>query len=426
MKRADLRNHLMPKLFIRLLSPALPTEEGFDVHGAWMIQESDGRIRARGETDFRGLSDLIDPRSDWIRDPANIIVTVPSEQVLSLTCQVPGRSIGHIRRALPFVVEEYVTTDIESMHLAYGLLKRGAPSRVDVVERRLLQGWLECLAALAIHPGYLFSEAELLPVAEGEASLLIDGDRVLIRTRQQAATLDRDNLLLAASALDVQRVVVVYGSLNEMERVQLTASGDLEVRVADGPIAETTLEYISANWRAADAINLLQGEFRPTQALSPLWERWRPAAAVAAIWFGVALLAMTTQALYAAYRTDDLKAQSERLYRDIFPEERRVTNVRRQLQAKLGERTEDGSAALLPLVGALSGSVDPGTRVQSFSYTGERGEMAVDLVTGGFDALDQIKERLTGQGVNVEITSAEQTDQGVRARVRLRSVGAEA
>jgi general secretion pathway protein L len=414
----------MPKLFIRLLSPALATEEGFSVRSAWMIQESDGRIRARGETDFRGLSDLIDPRSDWVRDPANIVVTIPSEHVLSLTCQVPGRSIGHIRRALPFVVEEYVTTDIESMHLACGLLRRGAPSRVDVIERDVLQAWLECLAALGIHPGYLFSEAELLPVAEGEASLLVDGDRVLIRTRDQAAALDRENLLLAATALDVQRLLVVYGSLTDMERAQLAASGELEIRTADGPMVETALEYVSANWRGADAINLLQGEFRPVQAVNPLWERWRPAAAVAGIWLGVALVAMTTQALYAGYKTEDLKAQSERLYRDIFPEERRVGNVRRQLQAKLGERTDDGSIGLLGLIGALSNSTDPSTQVQSFSYNGERSEMAVDLVTGGFDALDQIKERLAGQGVNVEITSAEQTDQGVRARVRLREAGA--
>jgi general secretion pathway protein L len=187
---------------------------------------------------------------------------------------------------------------------------------------------------------------------------------------------------------------------------------------------ETALEYVSANWRGADAINLLQGEFRPAHAVNPLWERWRPAAAVAGIWLGVALMAMTTQALYAGYKADDLKAQSERLYRDIFPEERRVGNVRRQLQAKLGERTDDGSIGLLGLIGALSNSTDPSTQVQSFSYNGERSEMAVDLVTGGFDALDQIKERLAGQGVNVEITSAEQTDQGVRARVRLREPGA--
>jgi general secretion pathway protein L len=413
----------MPKLFIRLLSPAVATDEGFRVQSAWMIQESDGRIRARGETDFRGLSELIDPGTDWVRDPANIVVTIPSENVLSLTCEVPGRSIGQIRRALPFVVEEFVTTDIESMHLACGALRRGATARVDVVERPLLGGWLECLAALGVQPGYMFSEAELLPVAEREASLLVDGDRVLIRTIDQAAALDRDNLLLAVSALDIDRLRVVFGALNDIERAQLAAPGDLEV-ISESSSPDTPLEFVASHWRGADAINLLQGEYRPSQTINPLWARWRPAAAIAAVWVGVALVAMIVQAVYAGYRTADLKAESEQIYRDIFPEERRVTNVRRQLQAKLGERPDDGSVGLLGLVGALSSVTDPRTRIQSLNYTGERSELAVDLVTGGFEGLDQVKEQLAGQGVTVEITSAEQTDQGVRARVRLRGAGA--
>jgi general secretion pathway protein L len=414
----------MPKLYIRLLSPAVATDEGFTVQSAWMIQNNDGSIRARGETDFRGLSELIDPGTDWIQDPGNIVVTIPSETVLSLTCEVPGRSIGQIRRALPFVVEEFVTTEIESMHLACGPLRRGAPARVDVVERSLLQGWLDCLAALEIRPGYMFSEAELLPVAPNEASLLIDDDRVLIRTVDQAAAIDRENLILAVSTLNIERLKVVFGSLTDIERAHLTAAGELEVLSADGPRTASTLEYVAANWRGADAINLLQGSFRPKQAINPLWERWRPAAAIAAVWIGVALLAMTTQALYAGYRAADLRAQSEQIYRDIFPEERRVANVRRQLQAKLGERPDDGSIGLLGLVGALASVTGPSTRIQSMNYASERSELAVDLVTGGFEALDQVKENLAGQGVNVEISSAEQTDQGVRARVRLRGVGA--
>jgi general secretion pathway protein L len=413
----------MPKLFIRLLSPAVASDEGFRVQSAWMIQETDGRIRARGETDFRGLSDLIDPGAEWVRDPANIVVTIPSESVLSLTCEVPGRSVGQMRRALPFVVEEFVTTEIESMHLACGLLRRGAAARVDVVERTLLGSWLECLAALGIQPGYMFSEAELLPTADREASLLVDGDRVLIRTVDQAAALDRENLILAAGALDIDRLRVVYGALNDIERAQLATSDELEI-IAEPSGAETALEYIAAHWRGADAINLLQGEYRPRQTVNPMWERWRPAAAIGAIWIGVALLAMATQAIYAGYRTSELKAQSEQIYRDIFPEERRVANVRRQLQAKLGERPDDGSVGLLALVGALSTATDPRARIQSLNYTGERGELAVDLIINGFDGLDQVKERLAGQGINVEITSAEQTDQGVRARVRLRGTGA--
>ncbi|MEQ8783470.1 MAG: type II secretion system protein GspL [Roseibium album] len=412
----------MPKLFIRLLSPAVATDEGYRVSSAWMIQEDDGRTRAHGETDFRGLSELIDPGTDWIQNPANIVVTVPGEQVLTLSCDVPGRSVGQMRRALPFVVEEFVTTDIESMHLANGELKRGAPTRASLIERTLLDEWLACLAALEIRPGYLFSEAELLPVADRQASVLLDGDRVLVRTHDQAAAVDRDNLVLGLGALDVDRLLVAYGELTALERGEL--SQELEVDTDHASTADSVLAFVAEQWRNADAVNLLQGEYRARQQSNPLWVRWRPAAALAGVWIGVALFAMVAQAWYADYRADDLEATSEALYRDIFPNERRVTNPRRQLQAKLGDRPDDGSSGFVELLGPLAAAMTPDTRIQNLNYTDERGELAVDLLIGGFDGLDRLKEQLAGQGVNVDITSAEQAENGVRGRVRLSGAGA--
>lgn len=407
----------MPKLFIRLLSPAVVTDDGYRLSSEWMIQEDDGRTRGHGRTDFRGLSELIDPGADWLQTPGNVIVTVPSEYVLSLSCEVPGRSVGQIRRALPFVVEEFVTTDIDAMHVASGEIRRGAPIPVILIDRTLLEDWLGCLQALQVRADYLFADADLLPVAAGQATLLLDDQRVLVRTPDQAAALDRDNLALAVGALDVERVEVVHGTLTGLELGELTQ--ELDVEHAPGADAGSVLEYVAGHWRSTAPLNLLQGEFKPQQPVNPLWQRWRSVAALAAVWIGVALLAMTAEGFYAGYRADRLEAASVELYRDIFPAETRVINARRQLQAKLGERPDDAGATILGYLGPLAAARTPATRLQSLNYTGERGELAVDLIIDGFEALDRLKDSLAGEGVNVEITSAEQVDTGVRARVRL-------
>lgn len=411
----------MPKLFIRMLSPAVPEEEGYRLDSEWLIQEDDGRVRARGEADFRGLADLADVDGGWSANPANVIATVPSEYVLSLAVSVPGRNVGQIRRALPYVVEEYVTSDIESMHLASGELKRGAPARVDLVERELLDDWLGCLEALGIRPGHLYSEAELLPVADGQASLLLDGDRALVRTTDQAAALDRDNLPLVADTLGVDRLVVLHGSLTSLEAGQLPP--DLTVVAEQTSQAETALEYLAAHWRTAGAVNLLQGELRPRQAVSASWSRWRPVAALAGLWLAVYLVTMAAEAIYADARAEALESRSAELYRDIFPDEGRVTDPRRRLQAKLGGGGR-ATGSFLVYLEALASVMEAGTRVQSLSFTEGRGELAVDLETGGFEALDGLKERLAGEGLNVEITSAEQLERGVRARLRLAGAAA--
>ena len=51
----------MPTLFIRLQSPIFRDEDGTDLSCDWLILENDGSVRADGVTDYRGLSELIDP-----------------------------------------------------------------------------------------------------------------------------------------------------------------------------------------------------------------------------------------------------------------------------------------------------------------------------------------------------------------------------
>ena len=53
------------------------------------------------------------------------------------------------------------------------------------------------------------------------------------------------------------------------------------------------------------------------------------------------------------------------------------------------------------------------------SYTEDRGELAADLLIPGYEELDRLKQRLGTKGFGVEITSAEQQDKGVRARLRI-------
>jgi len=408
----------MPKLFLKLETPARRDEEGYHLDVAWQIRENDNAVRADGVTDFRGLSDLIDPGSDWLNDPANIVVFVPAERVLSLRCEVPGRSTGQIRRALPFVVEEFVATDIEAMHLAHGPIRRGEPVPVSLIDRPLLEDWLEALAALGIKPGELLSEAELMPITDGGATLLFDGDEVIVRTADQTASIDRDNLLLALGTGGLRKLTLINGSLTDMERGQLPP--ELDVETVEGH-AESAFECLIEWWaEGVAALNLLQGPYAPRKTRSPGLERWRAVAVLAGVWLALALVGLTTQAFWASTRADALEAQSNDLYREIYPGEQRIINVRRQMQQKLGERVDGGGVSFTDYVGYLAQGIDRNASILSLNYTESRNELGADLLLKNYDELERMKQRLGQLGVGVEITSAEQQDTGVRARLRLK------
>lgn len=414
----------MPKLFIRLLSPATATDEGFAVQSAWIITNEDEAIRAHGETDFRGLSDLVDPNANWLQQPENVVVTIPAEHVLALSCAVPGRSVGQVRKALPFVIEEFVTTDIERLHLAHAEIARGEPVRCNLIERSLLDDWLACLADLHIQPGYLIAETELLPVDEGQVSVLFDGEACLVRTNAQSATVDRENLALALAALPERRLLLINGDLEPLERARLDPETVVERMRTEGLAAESSLGFLATRVGARrEAINLLQGAYRPRQQRNPLWQQWRVGAALAAGWIAVAFVMNAVEAIHASGQADALEAESEALFRDIYPDTSRVTNVRRQMAAAMGEAGGGAGLGLISHLGNLAESVPPDGSIQSLNYTIDRGELAVDLFVSGYEALDQLKARLGERGASVEIVSAEQQEQGVRARVRVREPG---
>ena len=141
----------MPRPYLRVLSEAIPApmseadglaeaapgvavETAFEIAVEWLIKEDDGSVRATGVTDYRGLADITDPNVEWLRDPQNTVVFLPSHFVLMVECEVPGRSAAQIRRALPFAAEEYVAADIEQMHIAHGQIR---PRRTRELQHRV-------------------------------------------------------------------------------------------------------------------------------------------------------------------------------------------------------------------------------------------------------------------------------------------------
>ena len=410
----------MPTLFIRLLSPATHDEEGIHLSSAWMIVEDDGSERAKGEADLRGLSELIDPSSQWLHKPDNIVVIVPSEHVLAVSCEVPGRSIGQIRRALPFVVEEFVATEIEGLHLANDVIRKGKPIRCNLIETTLLDDWLECFVTLGLNPGHLVSEAELLPSGPEQVSLLFDGDVVLLKTESQSAIVDRANLVLALGTIQAKKILSINGELQDLERGQL----DEELTVETvGSETDSALRYFAHRWfEDNNAINLLQGVYVANHPADPNVARWRAVAALLLVWLLVGFTGLTVEGFWAGIKADSLREEGETLFLDIVPGTPRITNIRRQLQRLLGVRSADDEPGFGEYMTALAEVLGSDISVLSVNYTDARRELDAELTIGNYEELDRLKTRFAERNMDLEVVAAEQTESGVGARVRLRGL----
>ncbi len=411
------------------LSAALTDVPTYELSANWLISEPDGSVQAEGSADLRGLSELIDPDADWIQNPANVVLLLPASLVLNINCEVPGRNAAQVRRALPYAVEEFVATDIEDMHVAAGEINRGGMVRSQVVERKQLDDWLAALQQIGIRPGYGLSEAEILPGSVGRSTLLFRGDEVLMRNTDSAACIDSENLefvlggFIEASGEDAV-IQTVNGEIDPLSVAQLPPDVEFSATMLEAD--QSVLAYLANLWSERGAladkgINLLQGEYVVRMNTSGEASRWRTVGLIAAAWFGIALLALGAKGIYSGMEADRLNAATVALYKDIYPTTQRVPpNIKRDVQFRMGGQNV-AAAQFVPLIGQLSKHLTTSIKVRSFNFQGSRDELSTELILGGFDALDALKEKLATDGMSVEISSADQQQDGVHARLRLKA-----
>ena len=410
----------MPKLFIRFLSPALRLDDGFDVGAEWLIVDDDGSARASGVADYRGLSELVDPGAGWVSNPDNVVVLIPSEHVLGVSCEVPGKNVAQMRKAAPYVVEEFIAGDIDRMHIGFGPMSRGTPVRCNLVDAELLEHWLTCCRDMLLEPGHVIAEADLLPEEKDTAYVLIDGDQVLLKAGGQAATVDRDNLEFALASLEESTLALVNGRLTDAERSELPTDVTISApRAADQNKSALTL--LADRWRArAPAINMLQGAFAPAASRAGVSGVWRTVAGLAALWFVVALASAVVQGWWASNRANVQEEQAQALYKDIYPGESLPrSSIRRTVAQRIGDASAADGVGINGFLGHLARTLSAGMRVLGMNYTAQRDELVLDLEIPSYQELESLKNAFAGNGLSVEISSADQTESGVRARLRL-------
>jgi type II secretion system protein L len=271
-------------------------------------------------------------------------------------------------------------------------------------------------------------DAALLSAAHNQVTFLFDGGRMLVRSIEQAAAIEAGALKLVLESVAAKaptegiRIVAVNGRVPEVMRAEVAQVTEHPIEWIDTESDVTALAHLAAAYPGSpSAINLLQGTLAPTKQGANGWIRWRAVAALLALWFVVLLASETVRGAWAAHRASALTSDIEALYRSYFPQDRRVQDPYKQMRVHLGGRA-DSNSTFLSLLGHLASGLaaNPSAQLRSITFSDARAELGAEVAVGGFDALESLKTAWGKEGVAVDISSAEQQDQQVRARIRLR------
>ncbi|MEE8427993.1 MAG: type II secretion system protein GspL [Gammaproteobacteria bacterium] len=399
----------------------LPREA--EEHAAWVVLQEGSSLAPRLE---KGELSHAAAMSAGRR----VVLIVPGDEVLLTEVSVPTRKRQKILRAVPYALEEQVADDVENLHFALGPQLDGGSYPVAIVAHSCVQRWLEKAADAGLSVDMVVPDSLLVPVNPAGWSVVLERDQVLLRTGPFAAfCADRE-------CAETMIALMVHGT--DQETVHLTqycCDGELPLQPraglesAQAPCDDSALALFARHFNSGSVINLLQGPFSRQEQLSQLWRPWQATAAL--LMLGLLLVAVQRGLEYRALSQEkqQLSQRIEQIYRDVFPDAKRVVNPRAQMQQHLLElrqdqaASEDGFLALLSLCGGVL-KATPNVQLQGASY--REGRMDLDITATDLQVLDQLKQRLSATGqLEVEIQSATSgANQQVQSRLRLRKAGA--
>jgi len=351
-----------------------------------------------------------------------VIWLVESEDVGLFERPLAVRSRKQLEKAVPYALEDDLAEDLEQLHIA--LIGDGERVRAAVVRRTLLEQALTTLVQAGIHPARAIPDVLALPLARARWSLLIDGDRALARTGPGtglACTQDLLPVLLSAA----------LAAMSEEERPQglQVWRTDPKAGLPDLPLA---IEHrpcqgawpVLAAGLADDAVpDLLQGEFSARERRARQLRRWWPVAVALLVW---AVLEITNLGL-EVHRLEQqrrlLDASIEKVFRDTFPEIRRVENPKVQMEQALKSLRAQraGSHGLLAMLADASGPLhaQSGVTLKGVEFRNDILELSVEA--GDVQQLDALRQALeSSTGMRAEIQSVNVEGGHVAGRLRIR------
>ena len=217
-------------------------------------------VGRHGKTVNRGVAESL---ATIPKDDKNTMIGVaPGESTVIRKVKAPSRQKQKVISALPYMLEESLSGDIESLHVCLLTWTPGAEAMAAVVSKSDLKQWLDELAAADIRLDALIPEFLLVPL-HPQTKITVartDSDRVCIRDgKYSGMLLDIGMLDYWWSELKDSAIALAIND-SDLTKKFLDLDGSM---VKEWDIGSDFTYWLQHHHDNIPNINLLQGEFGP-------------------------------------------------------------------------------------------------------------------------------------------------------------------
>jgi general secretion pathway protein L len=399
-------------LFIRL-----PEEQSAEVD--WLPVDATGQPEgAAGRGPLADAAGAVDGR--------RVVMLVPGAEVLLTRVVIPTRNRQRMLKALPYALEDQLTDEVDILHFAIGRRQSDGAVPVAVIARSHLERWLEAATKAGIRPDVIAPDVLSTPWQPGQWTVLLGNQTCVVRTGDQTGFVADPDALP-----QLLRLALDEAGENKPDQVKVIACADSKnFLVEDMPETELVpescpqgpLETLARSFSDRDSINLLQGSYSQREQLGKYWRPWRPAAAMLGALLLVQVTTMTVQNFRLQKESTELAQKIEQIYRNTFPEAKRVPRPKAQMEQQLTALRKSqggGDRGFLELLARTGDSLKSSAVMEVNGISYRNGQLDVELTIKDLQSLDGLKQRIEQKGLHVDIRSATAREGNVSSRLRI-------
>ena len=375
-----------------------------------------------------------------------VIVLVPSTEVLTTSVDLPIRGGAKLQAALPYALEEYLADDVDKLHFAAGPRRASGKTPVSVVNHERIAEWNELLADADIHASSIIAESYGLARIPGTISMLLVKNQVFINDGGDIELVMQDvspgDALAAIGALDdgsktdssgesqaplLPRHVLVYCDAEDEERYQhdwiamREELGSVDVKL----LADGVMPRLAATVATGAGINLLQGVYGAKKEYGSLFRQWKYAALLLLVLGVIGIAAKATDYYVLLRQEAELQQLFNTEYRQILPgapDTNDPARVIESLKRRVG--TVTSTPVFLQSMEQLSRAMQQNQEatIEAISY--RAGVVDIRVTAPNVGMLDNIERAVDQNGqFQATIQSTDQDGDRVNGRIQIQEIG---
>lgn len=362
---------------------------------------------------------------------------VSALECLAKTIEFSPKERKHIQKAIPYLLEESVLTDVEDLHIVNGKLEASSieimaldSQRFEELLAPLIEKGIECEQCFAQY-------AMLETAAEQSASwqLLFHREQFLLKSHSgKVFAIEAENMPLVCQVLsedfsDIPQRIVLYISA---EDIQSNNTQELAER-AKAYIPEALQHVLdieevdyAQQWQqrvgSLSQWNLFKGKFAKTLQWQTMLLPWRWVLVFSLILFIAysALMVLKNQQLDADIAAK--RAQIQQVARTVIPQGKIVDPVK-QLKRELDKLSQGGSSQrVIDLINTV-GKVLAEYSVKDLSgmnYEANTNSLYLDLLVANYDTMQKMMNKINDQGLKAELQNSNAQDDKLRVRLKIK------